>query len=179
MDSIEVDSTDVPKLTLGDELNLFDGEALVSFEAYEKTGPYDIDVYRLKIGSLLEAEVRLRIAHPLLQLDGDAEVHMNLDILEMQYSPIVHGVLGQSYRDDRVDQAVNYAALSELMASSRAEAGTATIDSLDGTAESYVVTSVLATDCAYTQFQVAVEREAEEGLEAIARAEVMESAVAA
>lgn len=98
---IKVDGTSVPRLALGDELNLFDGEAVVSFDSYEKTGPYDVDVYKVKVQGLLEAEVRLRIAHPLLQLENDAEVHMNLDILDLDYSTDVHGVLGQTYRAER------------------------------------------------------------------------------
>ena len=58
------------------------------------------------------------------------------------------------------------------MALSGVEASTASIDSLDGTAENYVVSSVVATDCAFTQFQVAVERESEEGLEAVIKSAV-------
>lgn len=98
LDHIEVDGSVIPKLMLGDELNLFHGQASVMFDAYEKEGPYDVDVYNLRIENLLEGQIRLRPVHPLLQLPGDAMVHINLDVNDMGHSPDIHGVLGQTYR---------------------------------------------------------------------------------
>eukprot|EP00271_Cylindrocystis_brebissonii_P015060 TRINITY_DN369_c0_g2_i1.p1 TRINITY_DN369_c0_g2~~TRINITY_DN369_c0_g2_i1.p1 ORF type:complete len:415 (-),score=56.78 TRINITY_DN369_c0_g2_i1:1859-3103(-) len=155
MESIMVDGTAVPRLTLGDELNLFDGQAIVSFESFEKTGPYDVDVYKVRVTDLLEAEVRLRIAHPLLQLDSDAEVHMNVDILDLDFSEAVHGVLGQTYRAEKVAQALNYAVLSDLMyVTNTAETGAKRVASMDGPAAKYLTSSVTSPDCAYAQFTV-------------------------
>lgn len=151
MGFIRVDGTLVPKLTLGDELNLFDSQAILSFEAYEKSGPYDCDVYKVRIEGLLEAELRLRIAHPLLQMENDAEVHMNMDILDLEYTPSIHGVLGQTYRADMSDQTLNYAALSELVYGSTSE-GSESVQTVSGTAAGYVATAVTQPDCQVSQF---------------------------
>eukprot|EP00271_Cylindrocystis_brebissonii_P015059 TRINITY_DN369_c0_g1_i1.p1 TRINITY_DN369_c0_g1~~TRINITY_DN369_c0_g1_i1.p1 ORF type:complete len:427 (-),score=76.78 TRINITY_DN369_c0_g1_i1:737-2017(-) len=182
MESILVDGTAVPRLTLGDELNLFDGQAIVSFESFEKTGPYDVDVYRIRVTGLLEAEVRLRIAHPLLQLDSDAEVHMNVDILDLDFSEKVHGVLGQTYRVEKVDQALNYAVLSDLMYVTNAEeSGSGSVQSMDGPAAKYLTTSVTSPDCAHAQFMTTRKEELAESVtkEVAAIAGAVEAAVSA
>lgn len=87
-------------MQLGDELNLFEGQGSVLFDSYEKVGPYDVDLYIIKVEGILEAELRVRAAHPLLQEANDAEVHFNLDIVDVAYSTNVHGVLGQAYREE-------------------------------------------------------------------------------
>lgn len=152
MGFIKVDGTLIPRLSLGDEVNLFDGQAVVSFEAYEKTGPYDSDVFKVRIEGLLEAELRLRIAHPLLQMDNDAEVHMNMDILDLEYTPSIHGVLGQTYRADSSEQTLNYATLSELVYGSSNEGASDSITTISGTAAGYVASGITTPDCPISQF---------------------------
>ncbi|CAI5941361.1 unnamed protein product [Closterium sp. NIES-64] len=100
MGRIEVDGIAVPRLGLGDELSLFDGEGTVTYARQERSGNYDVDVYSVKLAGLLEAEVRLRPAHPLLQEEEDAEVHLMLDLGSIRHTPRVHGVVGQAYRDE-------------------------------------------------------------------------------
>ncbi|CAI7824358.1 unnamed protein product, partial [Closterium sp. NIES-53] len=100
MGRIEVDGIPVPRLGLGDELSLFDGEGTVTYARQERSGNYDVDVYSVKLAGLMEAEVRLRPAHPLLQEEEDAEVHLMLDLGSIRHSPRVHGVVGQAYRDE-------------------------------------------------------------------------------
>ncbi|CAI5467899.1 unnamed protein product [Closterium sp. Yama58-4] len=58
--ALEVDGTLVPRLMLGDELSLFDGQAIVTMDAHEKSGPgsADVDKYTIRIEGLLEAEIR-------------------------------------------------------------------------------------------------------------------------
>jgi len=51
-------------LQLGDELNLYEGQGSVLFDSYEKVGPYDVDLYLIKVEGMLEAELRVRAAHP-------------------------------------------------------------------------------------------------------------------
>ncbi|CAI5504738.1 unnamed protein product [Closterium sp. Naga37s-1] len=100
MGRIEVDGIAVPRLGLGDELSLFEGEGTVTYTRQERSGNFDVDVYSVKLAGLLEAEVRLRPAHPLLQEEEDAEVHLMLDLGSIRHSPRVHGVVGQAYRDE-------------------------------------------------------------------------------
>ncbi|CAI5528108.1 unnamed protein product [Closterium sp. Naga37s-1] len=104
---------------LGDELSLFDGQATVTMDAHEKSGPgsADVDKYTIRIEGLLEAEIRVRAAHPLLQRDGDAMVHLNLELEQVHYSMDVHGVLGQMYRDEAMEEGTNldYSVISALL----------------------------------------------------------------
>ncbi|CAI5946332.1 unnamed protein product [Closterium sp. NIES-64] len=117
--ALEVDGTLVPRLMLGDELSLFDGQATVTMDAHEKSGPgsADVDKYTIRIEGLLEAEIRVRAAHPLLQRDGDAMVHINLELEQVHYSMDVHGVLGQMYRDEAMEEGTNldYSVISALL----------------------------------------------------------------
>ncbi|GJP48943.1 hypothetical protein CLOM_g8214 [Closterium sp. NIES-68] len=115
MGRIEVDGITVPRLGVGDELSLFDGEGTVSYTRQERSGNYDVDVYSVRLAGLLEAEVRLRPAHPLLQEEDDAEVHQMLDLGSIRFSPSVDGVLGQAYRDEGSNHDLNYAILANLM----------------------------------------------------------------
>lgn len=82
-------------------MNLFEGQATLLFDSQAKEGPYEVDVYSLRVEGLLEAQIRLRPVHPLLRQPGDAMVHMTLDVQEIGSSANVHGVLGQFYREDR------------------------------------------------------------------------------
>ncbi|CAI5957060.1 unnamed protein product [Closterium sp. NIES-65] len=54
MGRIEVDGIAVPRLGLGDELSLFDGEGTVTYARQERSGNYDVDVYSVKLAGLLE-----------------------------------------------------------------------------------------------------------------------------
>lgn len=88
-------------LQLGDELNLFEGQATLVFDSQAKEGAFDVDVYSLRVDGLLEAEIRLRPVHALLRQPGDAMVHLTLDVIEIASTSRVHGVLGQFYQDNR------------------------------------------------------------------------------
>eukprot|EP00270_Netrium_digitus_P010039 TRINITY_DN3080_c0_g5_i1.p1 TRINITY_DN3080_c0_g5~~TRINITY_DN3080_c0_g5_i1.p1 ORF type:complete len:466 (-),score=115.26 TRINITY_DN3080_c0_g5_i1:215-1612(-) len=152
---LEVDGTTIPRLQLGDELNLFDGQATVVLDAYEKAGPYDVDVYTLKVESLLEAEIRLRMAHPLLQLPHDAQVHLNMDILDVAASASTHGILGQSYRDESLERALNYTILATLMDNPELPPATRNAAlGLEGFPDEYLTSDLLTPDCKYSQFSL-------------------------
>ncbi|CAI7770637.1 unnamed protein product [Closterium sp. NIES-53] len=141
---------------LGDELSLFDGAATILLAAYEKQGPYDVDVYALTVPGVIEAEVRVRRVHPLLQEPDDAEAHINLAILDVAYSPTVHGLLGQFYRANATSEpTLNYSILSHLMAMPLVPSSEASSEGeLEGVPEDYVTSSLLAPDCKFTQFSL-------------------------
>ncbi|CAI6002350.1 unnamed protein product [Closterium sp. NIES-65] len=153
--TIEVDGHPMPKLVLGDELSLFDGAATILLAAYEKQGPYDVDVYAIKVPGVIEAEVRVRRVHPLLQEPDDAEAHINLAILDVAYSPTVHGLLGQFYRANATSEpTLNYSILSHLMAMPLVPSESSSEGELEGVPEDYVTSSLLAPDCEFTQFSL-------------------------
>eukprot|EP00850_Spirogloea_muscicola_P013574 SM000093S24385 [mRNA] locus=s93:23231:24851:+ [translate_table: standard] len=156
MARIEADGQEVPRLTLGDTISLGDKTATLTFAGYEKTGPYDVDLYTLSIPGLLEAEVRLRVAHPLLQTKDDAQVHINVQLLDLEFSPEVHGVLGQTYRDDHTERALKYSSLVELMGHRIAADGEEGKGFLDGTPAMYESSSILAADCKFSRYGSAI-----------------------
>eukprot|EP00850_Spirogloea_muscicola_P011298 SM000069S20735 [mRNA] locus=s69:593530:595461:- [translate_table: standard] len=149
--ALELDGVNVAPLQLGDKLQ-GDGGAVITFAGYEKTGPYDVDFYTLTIPGILDAEIRLRAAHPLLQTKDDAEVHINLQVLDLQYTPAVHGVLGQTYRDDHRERALKYSALVELMGHRVAADADEGKGFLDGSPSDYKTSSILAADCKFARY---------------------------
>ncbi|GJP46817.1 hypothetical protein CLOM_g6072 [Closterium sp. NIES-68] len=154
--TVEVDGHAMPKLVLGDELSLFDGAATILLAAYEKQGPYDVDVYALKVAGVIEAEVRVRRVHPLLQEPDDAEAHINLEILDVAHSPTVHGLLGQFYRANATSEpTLNYSILSNLMAMPFVPPSESSSNGdIEGVPEDYLTSSLLAPDCKFTQFSL-------------------------
>lgn len=117
-----------------------------------KFGALDLDSFRLVIDSVLDAEISARAAHPLLQTASDAYVHLNLNIIKVQgVTPAIHGVLGQTYRDDgdREERAMSYSMLAQLLRHPVAADGTTGKGFLDGQVEDYVASSVMQADCKF------------------------------
>lgn len=132
-----------------------------SFLGTATEGPYDVDVYSLGIGALLQLTLKLRVAHPLLQTPEDAEVHFNLLFDALRPSAAVHGVLGQTYRRDRPARTLKHHLLAALLkhgagpaSGASAWAGTEAeeLPGLEGAAKDYLSSSVLSTDCRFSSF---------------------------
>jgi len=81
----------------------------------EKYGPYDMDKYSVSILGLLDLDLKLRVAHPLLQTPKDAEAHFNIMVESLQHTAQIHGVIGQTYRGGRAVRSLEYRALSALL----------------------------------------------------------------
>ena len=114
LSSVVVDGETLAVPALGETLSGAGGFSL-SLESLEKTGPFDVDSFSLKIAGLLDMSVRMRVANPLLQSPTDAEAHFNLCINEVQRTEAIHGVLGQTYRKDHAGRAAEYSELSALL----------------------------------------------------------------
>lgn len=97
-----------------------------------------------------------------------------MDILDLDFSENVDGVLGQTYRADGLDQVLNYAVLSDLMSASNTAGSTAdSSGAMEGALSRYLSSSVTAPDCARAQFNkpavtVSVETLAKERAAAVA-----------
>lgn len=142
----------LPKLNIGEKITR-EGELTVTFVAVEKKGPYDVDYYRVTIGDLLDMDVRVRVAHPLLRTPDDAEAHISMGFNYIKNTPKIHGVLGQTYRAGRESRAIEFQKLTSLL---HHNVGADTEEGkgfLDGSAEDYVTTSVMAPDCKYSAYQ--------------------------
>lgn len=142
----------LPAMTVGQELTR-EGGLSVRYVAVEKSGPMDVDYYRVKIQGLLDMDVRLRVAHPLLRTAEDAEAHIGLGINYINHSPSIHGVLGQTYREGREVRAVEFQKLTEALhrpVGADSEEGQGF---LDGKPEYYQTSSVMTPDCKFSAYQ--------------------------
>ncbi|GJP39022.1 hypothetical protein CLOM_g23418 [Closterium sp. NIES-68] len=129
------------------------GGLVVAKVAEEKEGAMDVDQYAVMIQGLAELNVRVRVAHPLLQSVGEAEAHFILEFMDLQPTPAVHGVLGQTFRDtpDGRHRDLTYAHLAGLL--HRPEQGGEGADGfLEGSSEDYVTSAITRPDCAFSAF---------------------------
>ncbi|CAI5513744.1 unnamed protein product [Closterium sp. Naga37s-1] len=155
MKAIEVDGTVIQRLALGEEFN-GDGGLTVALRAYEKQGPYDVDYYTVSIVGIISFDIRLRVAHPKLQTPSDAEVHINVAVTSFDYTENVHGVLGQTYREDHVDRAIDFQQLVSSLHRPVSADGVLGAGFLDGTPRAYEAASVLGVDCAMAAYHRAM-----------------------
>ncbi|CAI5927948.1 unnamed protein product [Closterium sp. NIES-64] len=147
--SIEIDGEAIQRMQVGDSVTS-DGGLTIQFRALEKEGPFDVDYYLLTIDGLISLDLRLRVAHPKLQTPSDAEAHINVGIAELEHTDAIHGVLGQTYRDDHAQRAADFQKLIASLHRPISADGAEGQGFLDGTPRSYEASDVLAVDCAYT-----------------------------
>ncbi|CAI5508712.1 unnamed protein product [Closterium sp. Naga37s-1] len=150
--SASLDGKPLPRLTLGKSHVLSNRRLILSFVGQEKTGLFDVDVYTLRLENLLELELKLRAAHPLLQTPEDAQVHINLMFVDSNPSSEVHGVMGQTYRSGREQRTMEYSKLAALLHHPVSVDGEEGKGFLDGEAGDYETSAVTATDCRFTAF---------------------------
>eukprot|EP00897_Mesotaenium_endlicherianum_P003935 jgi/Mesen1/356/ME000001S02665 len=149
---VEMDGASVAPLAVGSKF-VADGGLEIAFVGFEKSGPFDVDFYTVKIAGLLSMDMRLRVAHPLLQTPEDAEVHINAGFNSIENTPAVHGVLGQTYRADHTQRAVSFSKLTALLHAPIAADGESGKGFLDGTPQDYVSSDILSTDCRFSTYQ--------------------------
>ncbi|CAI5943313.1 unnamed protein product [Closterium sp. NIES-64] len=116
-----------------------------------------MDYYLLTIDGLVALDLRLRVAHPKLQTPSDAEVHLNVGIAELERTDDIHGVLGQTYREDHAQRAADFQRLIATLNHPITADGAEGEGFLDSTPRSYEASRVLAVDCAYTAFDRAMD----------------------
>lgn len=124
----------------------------ISFLGVEKKGWYEVDRYQVSIAGLLSVQLRLRVAHPLLQTPTDAETHFNVLLDSFVPTENVHGVLGQTYRPGRTARSLQLQMLAQLMGHPIAADGAAGAGYLDGKTADYVSSNILSADCKYSAF---------------------------
>jgi hypothetical protein len=74
-------------------------------------------------------------------------------LLSLQATEAVHGVLGQTYRSDHEDRAVDFSALSAELHAPVVADGESGKGFLDGTPRDYESSSVLSPDCYFSAYQ--------------------------
>ena len=131
------------------------GNFLLTYVGVGKKGAFDVDEFNLKIADLADVAMKMRVAHPLLQTQGEAFAHFNLHFNELKATPKVHGVLGQTFRQTgtQEEKALQYSLLSRLLGGPiMAGEGANGEGFLDGTTADYKSSSALAADCAFSSF---------------------------
>ncbi|CAI5492364.1 unnamed protein product [Closterium sp. Naga37s-1] len=129
-------------------------QLVVTKVAEAKEGPFDVDQFRVRVAGLAELDVRVRVAHPLLQTPTEAETHFNVELSDVAMTSAVHGVLGQTFRTspEQLQRAVKYSHLAALLQHpvdvDKAEGK----GFLDGDVEDYISSSVVAPDCKYASY---------------------------
>ncbi|CAI5530479.1 unnamed protein product [Closterium sp. Naga37s-1] len=129
------------------------GGLVVAKVAEETDGGMDVDQYAVMIQGLAEINVRARVAHPLLQSMGEAEAHFIIEFMDLQTTPAIHGVLGQTFREtpDGQHRDLTYSHLSGLLLRAGQE-GEKGDGFLEGSAGDYVTSAITRPDCAFSAF---------------------------
>ena len=153
LSAVEIDNSAVAVPASEGEATKADGFTL-TFLGVEKLGPYDIDRYALNIAGVAKLTLRLRVAHKKLQSPDDAEAHFNIEVVELNQTPKVHGVLGQTFRttEEQVKKALRFSELVELLHTPVRADGATGQGFLDGSVKDYETSSVLAPDCGFAAF---------------------------
>lgn len=85
MAAMVLDGKVLPRLSVG-STHVAAGGVTISLLAVEKSGPFDVDHYRLKIGDMVDLDLKMRVATPLLQSPTDAEAHFNVGFNDVKVS---------------------------------------------------------------------------------------------
>ncbi|CAI5993434.1 unnamed protein product [Closterium sp. NIES-65] len=148
--SIVADTKALPRMKVGESKKIAD--LTLTFNKIEKVGPYDVDAYTVKIGDQMELDLRLRVAHPLLQTPDDAETHINVMFTDVAPTADVHGVMGQTYRTGREKRTTDFSRLAAVLHHPVSVDGAEGKGFLDGKVSDYETSSVTATDCRFSAF---------------------------
>ncbi|CAI5475505.1 unnamed protein product [Closterium sp. Yama58-4] len=150
---LEVDGTTMAPPSVGESIST-NSRLVVTKVAEEKEGPFDVDQFKVRVAGLGELDVRVRVAHPLLQTPTEAEAHFNVELSDVKMTSAAHGVLGQTFRNspEQLQRAVKYSHLAALLHHpvdvDKAEGR----GFLDGEVEDYISSSVIAPDCKYASY---------------------------
>ncbi|CAI5485267.1 unnamed protein product [Closterium sp. Naga37s-1] len=147
----EIDGKALPRMTKERETLSLPGGLAFTYVGVE-FGGFVKDVYRVTIAGLLDMEIKLRVAHPLLQTPDDAEAHINVAFDGVEATEQVHGIIGQTYREGREKRAMDYNTLAHALGHPIAADAAEGAGFLDGKTGDYESSSVLAADCRFSAF---------------------------
>lgn len=153
MEKMELDGTVQPRLQEGEMLSL-SGGLRIKLLAVEEGAYSVVDWYSVKIANLLDIDVRLAVADPILRTATDAEVHFGLGFNFVKRTSQVHGILGQTYRENegREDRAAHFIELERQKEKSIIADGPSGKGFLDGERSNYKSSGILKPDCLYSAY---------------------------
>eukprot|EP00271_Cylindrocystis_brebissonii_P016956 TRINITY_DN4212_c0_g1_i1.p1 TRINITY_DN4212_c0_g1~~TRINITY_DN4212_c0_g1_i1.p1 ORF type:complete len:471 (+),score=50.42 TRINITY_DN4212_c0_g1_i1:239-1651(+) len=151
MGLMEVDGKVLDQLKVGESVKLAGG-AVLTLKAIEKIGSLDSDYYTLVIDNIVDMDIRLRPANKLLWTSEEAEVHFSVGFNSLERTSNIHGVLGQTYREDHADRAFEFSKISAMLHHNVHADGPEGEGFLDGKVADYRTSSVMVADCKFNVF---------------------------
>ena len=113
------------------------------------------DVYLITLPGLVTIRLALRTEVRRWRTRSNAWTHFDVSLSQVHSSGKVHGVLGQTFRKDRGGRSMDFRALTSLLRRPVAADGPSGAGFLDGSAEDYETSGVLAADCSFSAFSQA------------------------
>eukprot|EP00271_Cylindrocystis_brebissonii_P017364 TRINITY_DN44_c0_g1_i1.p1 TRINITY_DN44_c0_g1~~TRINITY_DN44_c0_g1_i1.p1 ORF type:complete len:463 (-),score=59.13 TRINITY_DN44_c0_g1_i1:854-2242(-) len=134
------------------------GGLVLKMIAVTTEGPYEVDQYNLVIDGVLDLDLRLRVAHKLLQTEGESRCHFSLGVNSITPTENIHGVLGQTYRKDHAQRAEEFSLIAAKLHHNIQADGPEGLGFLDGVAADYKTSGVLTADSKFNVYNPAVVR---------------------
>eukprot|EP00475_Leptophrys_vorax_P012252 TRINITY_DN18667_c0_g2_i2.p1 TRINITY_DN18667_c0_g2~~TRINITY_DN18667_c0_g2_i2.p1 ORF type:complete len:572 (-),score=-18.39 TRINITY_DN18667_c0_g2_i2:521-2236(-) len=136
----------------GTVVTLWDGATLKWVAGRQRSGDDYVDVFDVTIAGVVTLRMTLRPEVESLRTPRDGTVHFGLNVLESEFSPAVHGILGQTYRNEfagrLAHQKLEWSSLLQTMV----VPGDNAEGFIDGSVDEYEVTGLLKSDCTLCQF---------------------------
>lgn len=153
MEEMALDGKVLPRMQDGEELELAGG-LTISLVKIEYGTYKDIDWYSVKIADLLDIDVRLTVADEILRTATDAEVHFGLGFNFVKRTSQVHGILGQTYRENegREERAEKFIEMERIAQENIIADGPSGNGFLDGEKSDYKSSSILSPDCRFSAY---------------------------
>ena len=152
LESAEYNYVALPAMQDGETRKLAGGATLSFKVSFAGKPARPLDVYTVTFPGLLTVRVALRTEGPGMRTPTNAMTHIDVTLLRVHASDKVHGVIGQTFRQDRESRAMKFKALSALLRRPVAADGPSGTGFLDGSLADYETSSVFAADCRFSAF---------------------------
>ena len=149
----ELDRVALPALKEGETHNLIGGGNL-TFHHVGSWGHHNEpwEAYLITLPGLFTIQLALRVEDRRWRTRSNAWTHFDVSLSQVHPSGNVHGVLGQTFRNDRGSRSMDYKALTSLLRHPVSADGAADSGFLDGSTADYETSHVLAADCRFSAF---------------------------
>lgn len=154
MQSIIADGKELQLKDVGEKADVFgDGQVELTWLVRGEPEADDIvDKYEVKVKNVMRMVLTLRPEVEALRTEEDGTVHFGVNIVEANFSPIVHGVLGQTYRPDFATRLKRQQLVYDEILKVNVVPGENAEGFLDGNVLDYMVSDVFSYDCKYAMF---------------------------
>lgn len=157
LSGVTVDGKAVELKVPGTTLALWEGASMKWVAARQQSGDDFVDVFDVTIAGVATLRLTMRPEVEVLRTPRDGTVHFGLNILRSEFSPAVHGVLGQTYRKDFAGRLAKQELVWSDLLQVMMVPGDNAEGFVDGSVDDYQVSDLLKADCKLCQFARAEE----------------------